>query len=48
MAYISSTTKARDIPEYALWEIRQELEDILAQKGEIFITTGSGVFIAVK
>ena len=48
MDYIFSTIKARDIPETALLEIRQELEDILSQKGEIFITTDSGLFLAVK
>lgn len=48
MAYIFSTTKAKDIPESSLLEIRQELEDILSQKGEIFITTDSGLFLAVK
>jgi len=48
MAYIFSTMKARDIPESALLEIRRELEDILSQKGKIFITTDSGLFLAVK
>ena len=48
MAYIFSTTKAREIPESSLLEIRQELEDILSQKGEIFITTDAGLFWAVK
>ncbi|MGD8403892.1 MAG: methyltransferase domain-containing protein [Anaerolineales bacterium] len=48
IAYIFSTTKARDIPESAILEICQELEDILSQKGEIFITTDSGLFLAVK
>ena len=50
MAYIFSTTKAKDIPESAVLEIRRELEDILSQKGEIFITTDSdsGLFLAVK
>ena len=48
MAYILSTTKAKDIPESALLEIRRELEDILSEKGEIFITTDSGLFLAVK
>jgi len=48
MAYIFSTTKAKDIPESAFLEIRQELEDILSQKGEIIITTDAGLFLAVK
>jgi ubiquinone/menaquinone biosynthesis C-methylase UbiE len=48
MTYIFSTTKAKDIPESALLEIRQELEDILSQEGEIIITTDSGLFLAVK
>lgn len=48
MAYIFSTIKAREISESALAEIRQELEDILCQKGEIFITKDSGLFLAVK
>ena len=48
IAYISSTIKARAIPESTLLEIRQELEDILFQKGEIFITTDGGLFLAVK
>jgi ubiquinone/menaquinone biosynthesis C-methylase UbiE len=48
IAYIFSTIKAREISESALAEIRQELEDILSQKGEIFITTDSGLFLAKK
>jgi hypothetical protein len=48
MDYIFSTTKAKDIPESSLLRIRQELEDILSQKGEIFITTDAGLFLAVK
>ena len=48
MAYIFSTTKAKDIPKSAILEIRRELEDILSNKGEIFITTDSGLFLAVK
>jgi len=48
MAYIFSTIKAKEIPESALVEIRQELEDTLFQKGEIFITKDSGLFMAVK
>jgi len=48
MAYIFSTTKAREIPESALLAIRQEFEDILSQKGEIFISIDSGLFLAVK
>ena len=48
MAYIFSTTKAKDIPETTLLEIRRELEDILSRKGEIFSTTDSGLFLAVK
>lgn len=48
MAYIFSTIKAIDIPESALAKIRRELEDILAQKGEIFITTDGGLFLTVK
>jgi ubiquinone/menaquinone biosynthesis C-methylase UbiE len=48
MAYIFSTTKAKDIPESSLLRIREELEDILSQKGEIFITTDAGLFLAVK
>ena len=48
MAYIFSTIKAREISESALIEIRQELEDILSEKGEIFITKDSGLFLAVK
>ncbi len=48
IAYIFSTIKAREISESALAEIRRELEDILSQKGEIFITKDSGLFLAVK
>ena len=48
MAYIFSTTKAKDIPESAILGIRRDLEDILSQKGEILITTDSGLFLAVK
>ncbi len=48
MAYILSTTKAREIPESLLLGIRQEIEDILSRTGEIFITTDSGLFLAVK
>jgi ubiquinone/menaquinone biosynthesis C-methylase UbiE len=48
MAYIFSTIKARDIPKPALAEIRLELENILAQKGEIFIAKDSGLFLARK
>jgi len=48
MAYIFSTIKAKDIPEATLTEIRKELEDILSQKGEIFITKDSGLFVAMK
>ncbi len=48
MAYIFSTIKANDIPESALAEIRQELEDMLSQKGEIFITKDAGLFLARK
>ena len=48
VAYISSTTKARHIPESAFLEISQEIEDILSLTGEIFITTDSGLFLAVK
>ena len=48
MEYILSTTKAKDMPQSALLEIRQEIEDILSQAGEIFITTDSGLFLAVK
>ena len=48
MTYIFSTTKAKDISESSLLEIRQELEDMLSKKGEIFITTDSGLFLAIK
>lgn len=48
MAYIFSTMKAKDIPKSALLETRRELEDILSQNGEIFITTDGGLFLAVK
>ena len=48
MTYILSTIKAREISNSALTDIRQELEDILSQRGEIFITKDSGLFKAVK
>jgi ubiquinone/menaquinone biosynthesis C-methylase UbiE len=48
MAYIHSTAKATEMSVSALAEVRRELEDILAQKGEIFITKDSGLFKAVK
>jgi ubiquinone/menaquinone biosynthesis C-methylase UbiE len=48
MAYIFSTIKAKDIPESALAEICVELEDILSENGEFFITKDSGLFQAVK
>ena len=48
MAYVFSTTKAKDIPKSSLLEFRQELENILFQKGDIFITTDAGLFLAVK
>lgn len=48
MAYIFSTIKAKEISESALAETRQGLEAILSEKGEIFITKDSGLFLAVK
>ena len=48
MDYIFSTTKAKNILGPTLLEIRLELENILSEKGEIFITTDSGLFLAVK
>lgn len=48
MAYIYSTIKAKEVSEAALAEIRQDLEDILSDKGEIFITKDAGLFMAVK
>jgi ubiquinone/menaquinone biosynthesis C-methylase UbiE len=48
MAYISSTFKAKEISVSALAKARQELEDILSEKGDIFITKDSGLFKAIK
>jgi len=48
IAYIHSTAKATEISESALAEVRWELENILSEKGDIFITKDSGLFMAVK
>jgi len=48
MGYIYSTTKASEILPKALSAVKQELEDLLATKGEIFIQKDSGMFKAVK
>jgi len=48
MAYIFSTIKTKEISKPALAEIRRELEDILSEKGEIFITKDAGLFLAIK
>jgi len=48
IAYIHSTAKATEISESALAEVRWELENILSEKGNIFITKDSGLFMAVK
>lgn len=48
MAYIHSGFREEELSELALIELRQELEDILSKKGEIFITKDSGLFLAVK
>ena len=48
VAYIHSTAKATEISVSALAEVRRELENILSEKGDIFITKDSGLFMAVK
>ena len=48
MAYVRSTYRAKELSVSELTELRREFEDILSQKGEIFITKESGLFQAVK
>jgi ubiquinone/menaquinone biosynthesis C-methylase UbiE len=48
MAFIQSTYRAHELSTSALAQVRQELEDILSQKGEIFVAKNSGLFLAVK
>ena len=48
MAYIHSAFREEELSEPALAKLRQELEDILSQEGEIFITKDSGLFLALK
>ena len=48
MAYIRSTFRAEKLSASALAKVHQDFEDILSQKGEIFITKDSGLFVAVK
>ena len=48
MAYIRSTYRAKELSVSEMAEVRQGLEAILSQKGEIFITKDSGLFLAVK
>jgi ubiquinone/menaquinone biosynthesis C-methylase UbiE len=48
MAYIHSAFREEEVSKPALDKLRQELEDILSEKGEIFITKDSGLFLAVK
>jgi len=48
VAYIRSTAKATEISVSVLAEVRRELENMLSEKGDIFITKDSGLFMAVK
>jgi len=48
MAYIRSGFRDEELSELVQEKLHQELESMLAQKGEIFITKDSGLFLAVK
>jgi ubiquinone/menaquinone biosynthesis C-methylase UbiE len=48
MDFIQSTYRAKELSVSALAKIRQEIEELLEAKGEIFITKDSGLFMAVK
>src|SRR5688572_9887268 len=48
LAFIRSTTYAKELSEEGLINLQQDLERELAGKGEIFITKDSGLFEAIK
>ena len=48
MKYINSVIKIRGVPSSVLGQIEEELENLLATKGEIFIQKDPGIFKAVK
>ena len=48
MKYIDSVIKIKEVSSSVLGQIEEELENLLATKGEIFIQKDSGVFKAVK
>lgn len=48
IAYIRSGFSSEDIVESEFAKLQQELKSELAQKGKIFITKDSGLFLAVK
>ena len=48
MAYIQSTSRGQELSISAMAALRQKFEDILAKRGEIFITKDSGLFKAAK
>jgi ubiquinone/menaquinone biosynthesis C-methylase UbiE len=48
LAFIRSTTYAKELSEEGLIHLQQDLERQLASKGEIFITKDSGLFEAIK
>jgi len=48
MAFIQSTYNTKELSNFALIKLRQELESLLETQGEIFITKDSGLFMAVK
>jgi ubiquinone/menaquinone biosynthesis C-methylase UbiE len=48
LAFIRSTTYAKELSEEGLMRLQQDLERQLARKGEIFIRKDSGLFEAIK
>ena len=48
MTYIRSTFRVKELSEPALANVRQELENLLRARDEIFVTKDSGLFKAVK
>jgi ubiquinone/menaquinone biosynthesis C-methylase UbiE len=48
VAYIGSTFRAKQLTTSEVGEVRKSLENMLSEKGEIFITKDSGLFLAIK
>jgi len=48
MAFIQSTSRAKELSGSALTKLRRQLEGLLESRGEIFLTKDSGLFLAVK